>query len=128
MKIKKSLVGLAIAGSLAIGFAGVAGAQTSSGDLAAPATRTLNCETAPGRLAKAQERIDTANARFAKAEARIEQLRSNGHTERADKLAARIAQAEERLAKAETRLGEVTAKVAAHCADPGASAASNAAA
>jgi hypothetical protein len=120
MKIRKSLAGLTLAGSLALGFAGVAGAQTSSDAPPAPKARTIDCTTAPDRLAKAHERLDAAKARIAKAEARIDQLRSNGHGDRADVLAARLAKANDKLAEMAARLDAVTAKVAAHCASPAA--------
>ena len=70
MNFRKPLAALALAGALAVGYAGVAGAQTPAP--AAPSTPTtqsqhhFTCEGAKDRLAKLQKRDDEIKDHIAK--------------------------------------------------------------
>jgi len=126
MNFRKPLAALALAGALAVGYAGVAGAQTPAP--AAPSTPTtqsqhhFTCEGAKDRLAKLQKRDDEIKAHIAKAEARRDQLVAEGKTDQAAALTKRIDAAKDRLGKVEARVEKVKDAVAKRCdnhANPG---------
>ena len=87
MNMRKPLATLALAGALAVGYAGVAGAQTTTPTTpSAPTTQGqhhLNCDAAKDRFAKLEKRDDEVKARIAKAEARRDKLVAEGKTDQA---------------------------------------------
>ena len=117
--IRKLLAGAALAGTLTLGYAGVAGAQTSSlsttGASTPAAAPHIDCTKAEATLAKLHQRDEAVKDRLAKLEARVQQLRQNGHTKRADLLQQRIDTVQGRLSKVEARLSKVEARVDAKC-------------
>jgi chaperonin cofactor prefoldin len=125
MKLRKTLAGLVVAGSVVGGFAGLASAQTAANPPAPPTAHTFSCDTAKDHLVRLQKRVDVIKGQIAKAEARIDQLRKEGHNDRADALAKRVERAKDRLAKAEARIDTVTKRINEHCGDPNATASSN---
>lgn len=112
--ITRSLVGVGIVGSLALGVTGVAGAATP-GDGTVAAERTFDCDTAQARVAKLLERLEEGKSRIAKAEARIEELRANGHEELADRLARRVERLKAHLAKATAKAEKLADRVDERC-------------
>lgn len=126
MKLRHTLAGLAIAGSLTAGFVGVAGAQTDSSSSSAPTTHVFSCDTAKDHLARLHTRIDALKDRIAKAEARIDQLRKDGRNDLADALAKRVERAKDRLARVEARVDRVQQRIDNRCGgDPNASTSSS---
>lgn len=117
MNIRHALGGLAIAGSLTLGLTGVATAATPEGDASTQTQRSFDCDTAQARVAKLLDRIEAAKARLVKAGARIEELRAQGHDDRADALAKRVARLTEHLSKAEARAEKIADRVDERCAE-----------
>jgi len=119
MTLRKILAGAALAGSVTLGFAGVAAAQTSPVSTPAATTgapaRHIDCTKVEATLAKLYQRDEAVNDRLTKLEARVAQLRQNGHTKRADMLQQRIDAVKDRLSKVESRLATVEAKVDQKC-------------
>jgi len=123
MHLRKILAGTAIAATMTLGVAGVAGAQTT--DTTGPSTSTPAAATTPTHhidcakveqvIARLHERDAAVNARLVKAEARVDQLRQEGKTARADALAKRIELIKARLTTVEARLAKVEARVDTVC-------------
>ena len=114
MNIKKPLAGLAVAATLTLGFTGIAGAQTTSSS-PAPTSHPITCEQAQDILARLHARDEQVKDRIAKAEARVDQLRAQGHEDRAETLQKRIDAAKDRLGKIEARVASFEQKVDQHC-------------
>ena len=118
MKLPKILVAVAIAGSMTLGIAGVAGAQTTAtSPTVSPTTPShhIDCAKAEAVIAKLHVRDAAIKARIVKAEARVDALRQAGHNAQADKLAKRIETVKDRLTKVEARLTKVEARVDQKC-------------
>jgi hypothetical protein len=117
VKFPKILAAAAIAGSMTLGLAGVAGAVTPSPTPASPTTPShhIDCAKAEQVIARLHQRDAAINARIAKGEARVDLLRKEGKNARADKLAQRLETVKARLAKVEARLTKVEARVDAKC-------------
>lgn len=122
MKFHRILATLTLAGALTMGFAGVAGAQTTD---PTPSTTVpvhkLNCDTARDRLAKLEKHDDAVRARIAKAEARRDKLQAEGQTVKAAELTKHIEAAKDRLSKLDARIAKLKSAIATRCSvDPAA--------
>ncbi len=84
MILRKLVAGMAIAASATIGFAGIAGAQSTTPSTATSTSQSARCAKAESLLSAAHKRDAAVNARLTALEARVAQLRQNGHTKRAD--------------------------------------------
>ena len=115
MKLRNTVSAVAIAGTLFVGLASGAGAQTDSGSSGAPTAHVFSCDNAKDHLARLRTRIDALKDHIAKAEARIDQLRKEGHNDRADALARRVERAKDRLSRVEARLDRVQQRIDERC-------------
>src|SRR5258708_4281916 len=115
MKLRKTLAGVALVGSLTVGgYAGVAYAQNATPTNPAGQTQTA-CDKAHNRLIRVHSRIDALKDRIATAETRVGELRASGDNTRADKIAKRIDAGNARLIKLEDRDATIEARVAQSC-------------
>jgi hypothetical protein len=107
----KIIAGTAVAGLLAFGVVGMAGASTpaASGTSNPPA----KCAKLPALQARVQKVESRISARLPKAEAREAQLKSAGKTQQADAIANRITKLQNRESKVNARLAKAQAACAA---------------
>jgi hypothetical protein len=116
---RKLIAGTAVAGALTFGAAGLAGAATTpTGGTGAAGTGTPSSALC-ARLPQIQARVTTFESvvatRLPKAESREAKSKAAGHTEVADRIAARITRVQDRESKLNARL----AKAEARCGSTG---------
>lgn len=118
MDVKKAIATLSLAGVLAVGGAGIAGAQTAdppSSTSGTAGTITVDCAKVEQRIDTVQTHLDHLKDRVAQATARRDQLVQEGKTVRADRLTTLIDRANDRIGKVEARLQKVEQRVHDAC-------------
>jgi hypothetical protein len=118
MDLKKPLAALALVGTVALGGAGLAGAQEATPDTGTPSgqfTITVDCGKATDRLHQAEARVQKAHDRIGELTTRRDTLQDEGKTQRADRLTKLIDRANDRVGRVETRLQHLEGELSQHC-------------
>lgn len=119
MDIRKTLAGLALAGTLALGGATAASAQADPAPT--PASHPVACNRAEVRVEVLQTRLNIVGDRITELQKLHDQLVSQGHDQAAQKVADFITKAQNRLNTLQTRLDKVKDRIAEYCGDAPAS-------
>jgi uncharacterized protein HemX len=118
VRLTKTIAAVALTGALAVGAAGVAGAQEepSTDTGGATATFSVDCADAGAKLQKAEDRVAEARTRLDEARTRRDELAAEGRTVLADRLTTRIDRVERRLDWFQEHVDTWQEKLAEQCA------------